>query len=742
VRPHQRIVSVDILRGFAVLGILLVNMLSFSGYFHIPPHQLTGLNRAAVLLIKFVAQAKFYTLFSFLFGWGMAIQMERAGQREDESPSPVPFYVRRLLILLLIGLAHAILIWDGDILVTYALLGLLLLLFRKRSGRTLLVVAVICLLIPILISTPGPAASLRAAYDGLREPLRRAMLEGYRANVLVEGSYAEAVAHRVKALLFGHSGILYTGPHVFGMFLLGLYVGRRRILHDIPAHLPLFRRVLRWGLIVGLPCNLLFVAATNWPDLVPSAYAELATRGARTIAGSALSLFYVSAIVLLTRRRAWLHRLMPLAAVGRTALSNYLLQSIVGTFVFYGYGLGLYGELGLAITLALTFLLFRAQVGLSEWWLGERFRFGPAEWLWRSLSYGKLQPMKPERDRRNRDVELETKGPPVSSPALNWAIFVGRRLLFIAAVAFAIVYFCALGLRLAPNSTAIGQTPAFRQQIAPALEQSFDFFAGLLQGDLGHVPPDVSRRDWAEVMPLLLAAYADSAKLLLVAVGLATLIGVIAGGLAATRRHSSLSLSTLTLTVIGVSIPSFFLALLLQIGSIAFYKRTGVRLVLFGPGGPGQKSLLPRMTLPALVLVARPLAHITRVTFISVSEILEQDYVRTAHAKGLDPRLVFLRHTLPNAGVSVLTAVVVSLRFALGSLPVAEIFFNWPGLGVTMLNGIFRRQLNVVAGAALGLGVTFLLINLVVDLLYRLIDPRLRTSPVPSAVEGHGEGSV
>jgi peptide/nickel transport system permease protein len=208
---------------------------------------------------------------------------------------------------------------------------------------------------------------------------------------------------------------------------------------------------------------------------------------------------------------------------------------------------------------------------------------------------------------------------------------------------------------------------------------------------------------------------------------MAAIIGMAAGALAAAYRHSALALPMLTVTVVGISIPSFFLALLIQIGSIAFYRRTGIRLVLFGSHLPGTKSLLPKMALPALVLVARPLAHITRVTFVSISEVLGQEYVRTARAKGLREILVFWNHVLRNAGVSILTAVVVSLRFALGSLPVAEIFFDWPGLGVTMLNGIFQRETSVVAGAALGLGVTFLLINLSLDLIYRVIDPRLRT---------------
>jgi len=729
-RLKERIEMIDILRGLSVLGILLVNMLSYSGYYHrVPYHEMSTINRAALLFIKFVAQAKFYTLFSFLFGWGMSAQMERAAQRGARF---APLYVRRLLVLLLIGLVHAILVWDGDILVTYAVLGIPLLLFRKRSYRTLLVAAVICILIPVLLSTPGPAASFRRAYAEATEPLRQAMLEGYDANVHAEGSYLELTVHRLKALRFGYTGAIYWGTHIFGMFLLGLYAGRRRIFHNIPEHLPLFRKVLWWGLTVGLILNFVFVAATAAPDRVPSSCYELATRGARAVGGPALCLFYIAATVLLAQRQDWRERLSSLAPVGRMALSNYLLQSVVCTLIFYGYGMGLYGNLGPTITLVLTFTIYRIQVGLSNWWLA-RYRFGPAEWLWRSLTYGKLQPLAPEqgqiRQQRLRTYDTSSqfprRQPRVSAPA--WFVFVLRRLLFIAAVAVAIVYFCVLGLRLSFNSTVpVDRTRSAWELAEPALDETVDFFADALRGDLGHAGRRVTQRTRMPVTELVAATFAKSGSLLTVSIALATVAGVAAGGLAAVRRHSLLSLPTLTLTVIGVSIPSFFLALLLQVAAIAFYRRTGIRLVFIGPRLSRPHSLLPPATFPALVLAARPLAHIARVTFVSISEILERDFIRTAHAKGLDSRTVFWRHILRNAGVSILTAVIISLRFALGSLPVVEIFFNWPGLGVTMLNAIYLREARVVAILALSLGVTFLLINLALDLLYRLIDPRLR----------------
>jgi len=488
---------------------------------------------------------------------------------------------------------------------------------------------------------------------------------------------------------------------------------------------------------VGLACNLLFVSVSASPNLVPSSYYDLATRGARTIGGPALCLFYISAIVLLVRRRAWQQRLAPLVAVGRMALSNYLFQSVVCTLIFYGYGLGIYGNLGPAITLILTIIIYRAQIGLSDWWL-ERYRFGPVEWVWRSLTYGKLQSLAPERsDRRPPSSPLPSPSsllpspsstlPSPSSTILSAGLaFVLRRLLFIVAVAFAIVYFCVLGMRLSVNSTTTGRTRSAWELAEPALGETIDFFEDAFQGDLGHTSRGITQRVWVPVTELLADTFVGSASLLAASIALATVVGIAAGGLAAARRHSLLSLPTLTLTVIGVSIPSFFLALLLQVADIKFYQRTGSGLFSIHGIGGYRRDLLPRVVAPALVLAARPLAHITRVTFVSISEILNRDFIRTARAKGLDPRGVFWTHTLRNASVSIFTAVVISFRFALGSLPVVEIFFNWPGLGVTMLNAIYQREVKVVAALALSLGVAFLLVNLLADLVYRLIDPRLR----------------
>ncbi len=754
VRPQRRIDTVDILRGFSLLGVLLVNMLAFSGpFFYTPVHQMQPIHRAVTLFIKFFAQAKFYTLFSFLFGWGMAIQMERAEQR---SARFIPVFLRRTLVLLMIGLIHAILIWEGDILTNYATLAFLLLLCRKLPNKVLLVAIVVCILTPVLLSAPiEPVENFVQAYGEAVDGLRQQMFIGFQQNVHADGSYLDVTIHRWRYLVSTNSRIIFYAPHIFGMFLLGLYVGRNRILHDIPKHLSLFRKVLWSGLIVGFICNLIFVAVENSPVLVPPEYFGLATAGARSIGGPALCLFYVSTIVLLTQRRDWYERLSPLANVGRMALTNYLTHSILLTLVFYGYGLGFYGRFGPAITIILTLVIYRIQISTSAWWLF-RYRFGPAEWLWRTLTYLKIQPLKPERTRAadfQKALERSAKytatpdkdddkiddarvteitdddAPRESGPLADWLFFIARRLAFIVAVAFAIAYFCILGVSLTINSTtSLTRSRSAMDMIDPAFEETAEFFGDAFRGDLGYVVQGVTQLTRMPVTEMLTATFVQSVTLLAVSIGLAAIIGVVAGGIAATRSHSVISLSTLTLTVVGVSVPSFFLALLFQIADIRFYQNTGMGLFpVFGISSHRTASLLPQIVAPALVLAARPLAHITRVTFVSISEILNRDYIRTARAKGLGPNVVYWRHTLRNAGVSIFTAIVVSLRFALGSLPVVEIFFQWPGMGETMLNAINARDSTLVAALALTLGVTFLLVNLLVDILYRFIDPRLRT---------------
>ncbi len=405
--PQERIEILDMLRGFAVFGILVVNMTGFKS----PGIPLgpggeslwTGaLDHVVARLIGLAMTMKFVTIFSFLFGVSFALQMLRADARGVPF---LPLYLRRLSALLLIGLIHGFLIWYGDILVLYAVVSLFLLLFRACKPKTLLILAVTLFLLSFakweLILWRGLGTeTLRqgsAVGRALPEPAAQDRIQADAAlRAYGRGSFAEVMSQRARDALSAYSASfnpsIASNPmlRVLGLFLLGLYVGRRAIFRNLPVHRPLFRQVWTWGLGLGLAGNLglyflYFPALPSWTRFLRS----LAT----AVGVPALAAFYVSTLVLLSGTPAWTRRLAPLAAVGRTALSNYLLQSVVCTAIFYSYGLGLYGKVGPAAGLGLSLLIFAAEVPISIWWL-RRFRFGPIEWIWRSLTYAKAQPMR------------------------------------------------------------------------------------------------------------------------------------------------------------------------------------------------------------------------------------------------------------------------------------------------------------------------------------------------------------
>ncbi len=396
VRRQERIEVVDILRGFAIFGILLVNMYGFAGM-DLNTQNYSGLDRVVVILILLLAQAKFYSLFSFLFGWGMWIQMSRAMAKGINF---VPTYVRRMLVLLLIGILHGIFIWTGDILTVYAILGLLLLLFRKSSERTLLIAISLFLLWPIIVNMPGQAMDgFRDAYAEITSTLRNF---GPQSDaVYLNGTYWQITERRFQEFVGGQTWFIYWIGNVFSMFLLGFYAGKRGYFRDINGNLPIFRRTMWIGLTVGLLLNGISVLVATRPDLVAPEWQRFVRISTRTIGAPALMLFYVSAITLLSQRVKWRNRLAHLAPVGRMALTNYLLQSVVVSLIFYGYGFGLSGEIGPTVGLILTVLVFLGNIRFSAWWM-ERYRFGPMEWLWRTLTYGRRQQIR--KGKSNEDL--------------------------------------------------------------------------------------------------------------------------------------------------------------------------------------------------------------------------------------------------------------------------------------------------------------------------------------------------
>lgn len=296
---------------------------------------------------------------------------------------------------------------------------------------------------------------------------------------------------------------------------------------------------------------------------------------------------------------------------------------------------------------------------------------------------------------------------------------IGRRLLFIFLVCLLIILFVHMGMRMIRNSEVREPNYDMVNYTRLAWGDTRTYIQNLASGDLGSIRVGNSA---IPVIDTLKEAYVNSMGLLLIALCAAALIGLPLGTIAAVSKRRWPSLSVLTLTIIGISVPAFFAALLLRTGELYYVRFTGRQLVKIAGFGWDYKHML----LPVLVLMARPLAYLTRASFLSLKRVMDEDFIRTAHAKGLRPGYTIGRHAVPNIAVPVLTAMGVSLRFALIALPIVEFFFLWPGIGLRMLEAIQARQTIVVVTLALILGLTFLVLNLLLDMTYWLVDPRIR----------------
>jgi len=297
--------------------------------------------------------------------------------------------------------------------------------------------------------------------------------------------------------------------------------------------------------------------------------------------------------------------------------------------------------------------------------------------------------------------------------------FIVRRILFIILVWVFIVFFSHLGMRMARNSEISRPDYNLVEHSKRAWQDTRTFLSGALRGDLGttRIPSGL-----VPIKDILGESYVNSMGLLLVALVIAAILGLGIGSMAALTKRKMLVLSLLTLTILGISTPSFFAGLLLQVGELRYLAITGRRLVSMAGFGWDFEHML----MPVLVLAARPLAYLTRAAFLSLNRVMGEDYIRTAFSKGLSLRRIVNVHALRNIAIPVLTAVGVSVRFSLSTLPVVEFFFNWPGVGRRLLEAINTRQTPVVVALASALGLTFLLINLLLDIAYRLVDPRMR----------------
>ena len=379
----ERIDVLDAVRGAALLGILLINIIPLSGLLFDHPPQLQRTHEPTYFLLMFLVAGKFYSLFSFLFGVGFAVFVSRASARGADARR---LFKRRLTGLLIIGIVHTLFIWMGDILATYALIGFALIPFLGRDDRTVLTWAGAMLFVPIplyallvgLASLSG-APPAPAVADAPPPILQDAL------NAFAGGSYADIVRANAIFTLAGAARrfILMFFPRVFGMFLLGFYAGRRNLFADPAAHAPLLRRVFLCGMVIGLPFAfwgaLLDGRALGFPT--PGGLYETAVK---TVGVPTLALGYAAGFCLLFQRLPWLRHAF--APAGQLALTNYISHSVAALIIFYGIGFGLFGRVPLVVGVVGAFAFFALQAFASRVWL-RYAAFGPCEWAWRMFTY-------------------------------------------------------------------------------------------------------------------------------------------------------------------------------------------------------------------------------------------------------------------------------------------------------------------------------------------------------------------
>ncbi len=400
-RLLNRLDVVDALRGFSLIGIVIVHFMEqylgapspkFAGNYtqHYPGDGI--LDAVAFILIR----GKFFALFSFLFGLSFALQMERGENRTGKD-----FRLRfawRIMILFAIGFLHH-LIYRGDILTVYALLGFVLLLFYKVPDKWVFTVALVFFLaLPRFIfhfTGYEPFSSHNIDWQSEQEdPEVVAYWNAAKSGNWVELAKINATDGFLMKMhfQFGSMGRAYQ---TFAWFLMGLLAGRRRLFEDLANNRPLFRKMLKWSAISFF--SLFAIGAAIFIPFgrqMPPAIQFLVGATLSDLVNIALTVTYIAAFSLLFLKEKWYHRLAGLAPFGRMALTNYVSQSIIGTTIFFGFGL--LGGVGNAVTLPIAIAVCVLQIWWSKRWL-QYFQFGPLEWLWRSFTWFRWQPWRKEK---------------------------------------------------------------------------------------------------------------------------------------------------------------------------------------------------------------------------------------------------------------------------------------------------------------------------------------------------------
>lgn len=376
----NRVEVIDLLRGFALLGVFIANMIHFqSPYLYMDPYTWfsSPSDAATFKVIDIFVEGSFYPIFAMLFGYGLNMQYEKT---LTNGSAFAPMMARRLAILLGIGIIHALLVWSGDVLFTYAAMGFIMIAFVKISKKWIITVAAIVYIIPNAIFYAG------TRFLETVDP--NSMLAGYADIQKIElaisayglGSYGEIFSFRfVEWFTFGFLGVFLGIVMILPLIMIGAGLSKWKVFE-------------RAGEMKGriAVITVLTLAAGIWLKAVPfTGEPTLSAQMLQTVfGGPILAAGYVGLLLLFSQIPLFRTVFRPVSKAGRMSLTTYITQSIVATTIFYSYGFGMYGKTDLETGVWIALGVFIIQMIFAELWL-MKFSMGPLEWLWRKATYGR-----------------------------------------------------------------------------------------------------------------------------------------------------------------------------------------------------------------------------------------------------------------------------------------------------------------------------------------------------------------
>lgn len=376
---NQRVEAIDAVRGFALFGILLVNMVLFQ--FGTSANEkitfIFATDKGANWFINFFGSGNFISLFSFLFGMSIIMLQGSVLKKEQRF---FPIYTRRIILLLIFGYLHVTFIWIGDILFPYALVGIFLTIFINRKPKTLLIWIFILLALKMFMAYPQKSATdeLETFAPYIEET----------QHIHKTGSYMDHVMFRINEDPLQYMDLPFSGPlaipflysvsilSMAPIFLLGMYVARKGWLFQIEQHLSFIKKT--WLITTLFSFTIKIIAQLTDQPII-----TMLEDGLTPIT---MALFYATSITLLVHAKKAPRLFQHMANMGKMSVTNYLMQSIIATTIFYAYGFGLFGELGISVGIVLTLVIYAAQLFASTYWL-QKFQMGPFEYIWRLGTY-------------------------------------------------------------------------------------------------------------------------------------------------------------------------------------------------------------------------------------------------------------------------------------------------------------------------------------------------------------------